>query len=98
MGYSGPAQQGYPVGPGGYYPGAMPMPTNGLAIASLVCGIIGGCVCLVWIPAIIMGVIALDQIKATGDRQPGKGMAIAGIALGAVWAALVVVWLLRVFV
>ena len=39
-----------------------------------------------WIVGIVLGIVALNQIKQT--NQEGRGMAIAGIAVGA--AALVV--------
>lgn len=63
--------------------------SNGLAIASLVCGLIG-----VSIPAIVLGHIALSQIRSSGGRQGGRGMAIAGLVLG--YLALVVVILVFV--
>jgi Domain of unknown function (DUF4190) len=58
--------------------------TNGLAIASMVLGIVW-----VWwigsILALIFGLVARRQIKERG--QKGDGMAIAGIVLGCVGAA-----------
>lgn len=97
--YSPPAPYGAPAygNPYGYYPGTMPLPTNGLAIASMVCGIVGGCFCVLWIPAIVMGFVALNQIKATGNRQPGRGMAVAGIALGCTWAVLTIAYVVLTF-
>ena len=65
--------------PYGYTPYAAPQGTNGLAIASLVLGIIW----IYWIGsilAIIFGFVALSQIKQRG--QNGKGMATAGLILG----------------
>src|ERR1700745_1383175 len=60
--------------------------TNGLAVASLACGlaqfVFGP---LPTIPAIVMGHVARHQIKRTGDQ--GAGMALAGLLLG--WAAVV---------
>ncbi|MFD0685517.1 DUF4190 domain-containing protein [Actinomadura fibrosa] len=53
--------------------------TNGLAIASLVTGLLG---CFGILGA-VLGAIALRQIGQRGGK--GKGMAIAGIALSAVW-------------
>ncbi|MBK1834201.1 DUF4190 domain-containing protein [Roseibacillus ishigakijimensis] len=53
-------------------PSAAP-PTNGLAIAAACTGIFG-------IPAIVMGHIALSQIKKTGEK--GKGLAIGGLVAG----------------
>jgi hypothetical protein len=61
-----------------------PAPTNGLAIASLACGLaqfaFGP---LPTIPAIVLGHVARHQIKRTGEQ--GAGMALAGLLLG--WAA-----------
>ena len=85
---SGPGQvPGYPPGqvpgyPQGYgYPPQPPQSTNGLAIASLVCGLgqfmLWGVASLA---AIITGHIALGQIKRT--QQGGRGMAITGLVLG----------------
>jgi DUF1707 SHOCT-like domain/Domain of unknown function (DUF4190) len=60
--------------------------TNGLAIASLACGIaqfaFGP---LATIPAIVLGHVARHQIKRTGEQ--GAGLALAGLLLG--WAAVI---------
>ena len=60
--------------------------TNGLAVASLACGlaqfVFGP---LPTIPAIVFGHVARHQIKRTGEQ--GAGMALAGLLLG--WAAVV---------
>lgn len=56
--------------------------TNGLAIASLVCGILGLCTGIVSIVAVIFGHISLGQIKRSGNMEQGRGMAIAGLILG----------------
>jgi hypothetical protein len=62
-----------------------PRQTNGLAIASLACSVAGiipfffGVSCVV---GIILGFVALGQIKRTGRIQRGRGLAIAGIAVG----------------
>jgi hypothetical protein len=55
--------------------------TNGLAIASMVLGIVW----VYWIGsilALIFGYIAKGQINESRGRQGGRGMAIAGIVLG----------------
>lgn len=60
--------------------------TNGLAIASMVLGI-------VWlygigaVLALIFGYQARKQIDGSGGRETGRGMAIAGIVLGWVGVA-----------
>ncbi len=63
--------------------------TNGLAIASLICG----CAGLFFLPAIlgvVFGFIARSQIKGSHGAQRGDGLAIAGIIVGFGWLALVV--------
>lgn len=62
------------------YAPPQPRPTNGWAIASLVCGIIG---CLVITPvlAVITGIIGLGKSR----RQGGRGLAVTGIILGILW-------------
>ena len=78
-GYGAPQQQG-----GG---------TNGLAIASLILGILW--ICYVGsVLAVIFGHVALSQIKKSGDTQQGKGLAIAGLVLGYLGIALLVLSLL----
>ncbi len=65
--------------------------TNGLAIASLVLGIIW----LFWlgsILAVIFGHIALSQTKKDPSIS-GRGMAIAGVTLGWVGVAILVIGL-----
>ena len=60
--------------------------TNGLAIASLACGlaqfVFGP---LATIPAIVFGHVALHQIKRSGEQ--GASLALAGLVLG--WAAVI---------
>jgi len=62
--------------------------TNGLAIASLACGLVqfvfGP---LTAIPAIVFGHVALHRIKRTGER--GAGLALAGLILG--WATVILI-------
>jgi hypothetical protein len=58
--------------------------TNGLAIASLILGI------LAIVPvAIVLGIVALVQIGRRGDD--GRGLAIAGIAISCAWVVIAVV-------
>ena len=67
--------------------------TNGLAIASLVLGIVW----IYWlgsILALIFGYIAKGQIDRSGGSQSGRGMAIAGIVLG--WIGVTVLLLVIV--
>jgi Domain of unknown function (DUF4190) len=90
-GYPGAAP--YPGAYAPYQPGYPPPSSgnNGLAIASLVTSITGlilgiplALFCwvgiLLPIAGVVLGIVALNQIKQT--NQPGRGMAIAGIAVG----------------
>jgi Domain of unknown function (DUF4190) len=92
-----PYQGPYPPYQGqGSYPAYPPaLPTNGLAIASLVCGVGTFVIGISFIPAIICGHIARGQIRRTGEQ--GGGLALAGLILGYVGGALFIV-LVLVFV
>ena len=65
---------------------AVKQETSGLAIASLILGIVALVVCIVGplagIPALILGIVALSKIGGSGGRLGGKGLAIAGIVTG----------------
>ena len=76
------AQGPYAPWPQGYSPHNRPTPVNGVAIASLVLGI------LCFLPALglILGIVALVQIRKKGER--GKGMAVTGSVLSTVGLAL----------
>lgn len=63
------------------YPYAPARPTNGLAIASLVLGLVW-CFGLGSLLAVIFGHVAKRQIKESGGAQTGGGMATAGLVLG----------------
>ncbi|MGW1065822.1 DUF4190 domain-containing protein [Streptomyces aureus] len=88
----GPSPQGaYQQGPyaGPYGPWGQPWspygqqaPVNGLAIAALVLGI------LCFLPAVglVLGIVALVQIRKRGQR--GKGMAVAGMVMSSVGVVL----------
>jgi hypothetical protein len=80
-----PGQQYPGANPYGYdpYRPAQPVGTNGKAIASLVTSLIGlACCMLPGIVGIILGVMAMREIKQTG--QEGHGMALAGVIIGGV--------------
>ena len=80
-----PSMGGMPVHPS-MIPGYMP--TNGLAIASMVCGIVSmlAILCSVTgvasIPAVICGHLALKKIRESELPMPGRSMAIAGLITG----------------
>lgn len=61
-----------------------PTVTSGLAIASMVCGIVGLVTCLIFpgIPAVICGHMAMNQIANSRNVVVGRGMAITGLVCG----------------
>lgn len=66
--------------------------TNGLAVASMILGILWLC-SLGSLLAVIMGHIALSQIKsnnAAGIPQDGTGFAVAGLILGYIGVGILV--------
>jgi hypothetical protein len=78
---------------GGYYPMVNNAPTSGLAIGALICGIaeiftLG----FASVPAVILGHLARQNIKKTGER--GDGLAIAGLVLGylgiGIWTLIII--------
>lgn len=102
--YQGYGQPSYPppppYGPGGYpsadlgYGAPVSRGTNQLAIASLVASILGVCCGIGSIVGIVLGIIAINQIKERG--QDGHGLAVAGIAVGAVTLLISLVWTVSV--
>ena len=105
QGYAAPyAAQGYQQ-PGAYAGYAMaptgmtaPLPT-GMAVAAMVCGIVGVALSLCggWsIPLSIVGIVlgALGQQKAKRGEAGGRGMALAGVITGSVGLAISVVVIL----
>jgi Domain of unknown function (DUF4190) len=101
-GYSQPGPYGQPgayqAGPYGPYT-RVGRRTNPLAIASLCLGI-GQVIAwiLAGIPAIVLGFMALNQIRRTGED--GRGMAITGIVLGFVGIigmALFIIFFIAIF-
>src|SRR4029077_15296626 len=92
--YGAPLPPGYPSPPSGYGPpptgypapdysayGQPAQKTNSMAIASLVASLVGFLCWLGSIVGIVLGIVALNQIKQT--REDGHGLAVAGIAIGA---------------
>jgi len=72
-----------------------PQTTNGIAIASLVVSLVPVCGANA-IVALVLGIVALNQIKHTD--QGGRGLAIAGIVISAVQLALGLTWVILVVV
>jgi hypothetical protein len=64
---------------------------SGLAIASLVLGVVGALL-LTAVLSVILGITALADIRKTGKR--GKGLAITGLVLSGIWLSIIIlVWL-----
>jgi hypothetical protein len=61
--------------------------TNTLALLSMIFGLLGGSV----VP-IVLGFVALSQIRRTGEQ--GRGMAIAGVVLGFIAAGVLLILLI----
>jgi hypothetical protein len=98
-GYGAPGYGAPGYGPSGYgapgHPayGAQPTKTNALAIASLVASVVSLCG-IGSIAGIILGVVAINQIKVSGES--GRGLALAGIIVGAVTLLFSMLWLVLV--
>lgn len=75
-------------------------PSQGLALASMITSIAGfvfGFLCfgpLPGIAAVVMGIMALSQIKKSPDKVTGKPFAVAGIIIGGINVVLFLFWLL----
>lgn len=59
---------------------------NGLAVASLVTGILAPCTGVL---SVIFGVMALSQIRRTGQR--GRGLAVGGLAATGAWVVVLII-------
>ena len=82
------------------YPSTTPSArTSGLAVASLITGILF-CFFVTPVVAVITGHLALDQIADSDGKTKGRGMAIAGATLGWIWLGLVLLaltgWLVSI--
>ena len=65
--------------------------THGLAIAALVCGILGFFTFgILSVLAIVFGNIAIKRINESGGFYTGRGLAVAGLVLGIIVVAIVV--------
>ena len=99
-----------PMDPGVWQPPAPPAvyprrttPSQGLALASMITGIAGVLLasCFGPVPgivALVLGLVALSQIKKSPEKFGGKGMAIAGIVIGSLtvvfYVLLIIGWII----
>ncbi|MEV0226163.1 DUF4190 domain-containing protein [Streptomyces sp. NPDC050704] len=80
----GPGPYGYQPWGQGYSPYNHPSPVNGFAITALVLGFL----CFLPLVGLVLGLVALAQIKKRGES--GKGMAVAGMILSGTGTAVLV--------
>ena len=87
------------AGPAGLrpYPPVAAPSTNGMAVASLVLGIVAMLTFWVWIGGLLFAPLAivfgvLGRKEARGGTKSGEGMATAGLVLGILAAVLMVPW------
>lgn len=82
--------------PAKYPPIANASPTSGLAIASLIFGILGFTTCTFFpgIVAVICGHMAMGSTHPQTGNLGGRGMAVAGLILGYICVALLLVFAL----
>ncbi|WP_432359874.1 DUF4190 domain-containing protein [Sporosarcina sp. UB5] len=71
--------------------------TNGMAISSLVLGILGVVLNLIPIIPYLLGILAIIFGVSGNKMHIGKGMAVAGIILGSITLAMKVLFWLFVF-
>jgi len=66
-------------------PGLSSTKTSGLAIASFILGILSiTCIFFLFVPSLILGIVALKKISRSAGELHGRGFAIAGIVLSGV--------------
>ena len=69
--------------------------TPGIAIASLVLGVLSLVLCCITgLPAIVCGHLALGKIRRSGQTYSGEGVAIAGLVLGYLTTVLALIYLI----
>lgn len=100
--YSGGEPPYNPYGIPGYG-GQMPPQTSTMAVIALVLGILGlltFCMCngILGLPGLILGIVAMKEIKASNGTRTGHGLALAGAITGGIGVALGIVVFLLGFV
>jgi hypothetical protein len=90
-----PPYSGYPPAGAPPYPGYPPQyapgmaPTNPFAIASLIVSLVG-----FGLIGVILGHVALGQIKRSNGYEQGRGLAIAGLIIGYAQLAIILLFAL----
>lgn len=78
------------------FPGATSK-QQGIAIASMICGILSITCCmgfLTGIPAVVLGFVAMNKEKADPVNYGGHGMALAGVITGGIGSLLFLGWII----
>jgi len=84
-----PVPPGYvPVGWNGVPP---PARVDGMAIASLLCGAVGGFCGITPILGLVFGLVARSRIAKSDGQLTGRGLALAGVLVSSAMLALTVV-------
>lgn len=77
-----------------------PPRNNGMAIASMVTGLASLIFCyfaiVPAIVAVVLGAVAVKQIRESQGTQTGHGMAVAGIVLGSIWIGITVIGIIAI--
>src|SRR5262249_12880627 len=68
--------------PGGGAPVGGPPENSGKALASLICGVLFFLWPLSAVAAVVLGHVALGEIKRSAGRLAGRGMAVGGLVAG----------------
>jgi hypothetical protein len=84
----GPPQYGAVPGYGGQPAYVMARPTNGMALAAMICALAGLVSCIGFPVGAVLGHIALKQVRETGEQ--GEGYAKTGIIVGWIGTGLTV--------
>jgi len=79
-----------------YQPIPNARPTSGLAITSLILGILGltSCMLIPGIPAVICGHLAMGRTHPRTGNMGGRGLAIAGLIMGYICCAMLAFFLI----
>ncbi|MEN6384812.1 MAG: DUF4190 domain-containing protein [Phycisphaerales bacterium] len=82
---------------GGVFVYSKPIKTSGMAITSMILSIstfaLLGVFGIVWIIALVFGIISLNKINKSGGQIKGKGFAITGIAVSAAGLAVLLTFI-----
>ncbi|MBI5387208.1 MAG: DUF4190 domain-containing protein [Verrucomicrobia bacterium] len=81
-----------PIAGSGFAAPAQPAKTSGLAITSLVMGVLG-CLGITALAGLVLGIVALVKIKKSEGRLGGQGLAIAGICVSGLMLLVIPLWL-----